>query len=151
LIHIRQRRCLPCKSRYDAEPCPPLSGLLIYSPARAEVIYVRPDDGPPKAEYLAQRGHSRSSFGESRNRHREDSKWLAADASSVSTGLRPVARRNRGRGSQGRLRRRDVASGGAMKPETFSTLLKFARGSTKDAGLQPTTLRLRFSTTPTIS
>ena len=29
-----------------------LSGLLLYSPARAEVLYVRPDDGPPKAEYL---------------------------------------------------------------------------------------------------
>src|SRR6476660_6324203 len=29
-----------------------LSGLLLYSPARAEVLYVRPDDGPAMAEYL---------------------------------------------------------------------------------------------------
>ena len=31
-----------------------LSGSLLYSPARAEVLYVRPDNGPLTTEYLWQ-------------------------------------------------------------------------------------------------
>ena len=31
-----------------------LSGSLLYLPARAEVLYVRPDNGPPTAEFLWQ-------------------------------------------------------------------------------------------------
>jgi hypothetical protein len=28
-----------------------ITGSLLYSPARAEVLYVRPDNGPPTAQY----------------------------------------------------------------------------------------------------
>ena len=54
LIHIKAAPGLACNSFRVMRNLiiQALCGLLLYSPARAEVLYVRPDDGPPKAEYL---------------------------------------------------------------------------------------------------